>query len=243
MGNPARPSSKAAVANPLQAVVSTVATVQILRASGYSAAEPAALRALSDITGRYIASLGRVAAALAEARGRTEPNAIDVVLALEDHVQGGFPGASDPVRPVLRSGALAELAGFVAAVREVPFVKPLPRREASGRKRWESFAAAGEEPPLRHVPLWLPRFPTGWEKGHQMRGRCSEAEAKGEEEDTGEVVTVMPANGNSNGMVCRGAVPKKREKVSFSLSVNKRQRVRSIKCEAGGLEQSTKKLG
>lgn len=223
MGNPAKPLGKAAVSGPLQAVVSTVATTQILRASGYSAAEPTALRALSDIAGRYIASLGHTAVAFAEARGRTEPNVADVILALEEHTQCGFPGASDPTSPVLSSGALAEVARFVATVREVPFVKPMPKREASSRKRWESFAAAGEEPPLRHVPLWLPRFPTGWEKDHQMRSRNGKAEAKGEEEDTGEVVTVIPANGNSGNISRGGAVPEKREKVSFSVPVNKRR--------------------
>jgi transcription initiation factor TFIID subunit 8 len=234
MGNPARPPRKAAP-GPLHAAISTVATAQILRASGYSAAEPAALRTLSDITGHYIASLGRAAAALAEARGRTEPNVADVVLALEGHAQGGgFPGASDPARPVLISGALAELAGFVAVVREVPFANALPRREAGGRsKRWESFAAAGEKPPLRHVPRWLPRFPTGWEDQRNIRGRRGEAAAKKseEEEDTGEVVTVIPANGDSV-TARRRSVPEEREKVSFSLSGKKRRREEPDRCQA-----------
>jgi transcription initiation factor TFIID subunit 8 len=245
MGNPARPPRKAAP-GPLHAAISTVATAQILRASGYSAAEPAALRTLSDITGHYIASLGRAAAALAEARGRTEPNVADVVLALEGHAQGGgFPGASDPARPVLISGALAELAGFVAAVREVPFAKALPRREPGGRsKRWGSFAAAGEEPPLRHVPRWLPRFPAGWENQRNIRGRRCEAEAKkGEEEDTGEVVAVIPANGDSV-TARRRAVPEEREKVSFSSSGKKRRRAEPDRChDFGGLEKSAKMKG
>jgi len=130
MGTPAKRPSNAAGASPiprrLQAAVSTVSTAQILRASGYSAA----LRALSDIAGRYIESLGRAATAFAEVHVRTEPNVADIVLALEDHALGGFPGASDPAWPVLCSGALAELAGFVDAVKEVPFAKPLPRRDS-----------------------------------------------------------------------------------------------------------------
>ncbi|KAG2617143.1 hypothetical protein PVAP13_3NG178718 [Panicum virgatum] len=188
MGTPAKRPSNAAGASPiprrLQAAVSTVSTAQILRASGYSAAEAAALRALSDIAGRYIESLGRAAAAFAEVHGRTEPNVADIVLALEDHALGGFPGAFDPARP------------------EVPFAKPLPRRDpGSGTgKGWESFAAAEREP-LRHVPQWLPRFPEGWEE--RLHGRSGEAEAK-DEEDTGEV----------NG---RRTVPENREKVSFCL--------------------------
>ena len=134
MGTPAKRPSNAAGASPiprrLQAAVSTVSTAQILRASGYSAAEAAALRALSDIAGRYIESLGRAATAFAEVHVRTEPNVADIVLALEDHALGGFPGASDPAWPVLCSGALAELARFVDAVKEVPFAKPLPRRDS-----------------------------------------------------------------------------------------------------------------
>ncbi|XP_062220006.1 transcription initiation factor TFIID subunit 8-like [Phragmites australis] len=230
MGTPASPPRDAAAA-PLQTAVATVSTAQILRASGYSAAEPSALRALSDIAGRYIASLGRTATALAGARGRTEPNIADLVLALEDHAPGGFPGASDPARPVLRSGALAELAGFVAKVREVPFAKPLPRRDSGGGKGCESFAAVGREPPLRHVPRWLPRFPERWED--RVRGR-GELEAK-TEEDTGEAVTVM-VNGDGNGGVeGRGAVPEKREKVWFRVGKKKRRRVGPDKC-GGGFE-------
>ncbi|XP_062222324.1 transcription initiation factor TFIID subunit 8-like [Phragmites australis] len=230
MGTPARLPRDAAAA-PLQAVVSTVSTAQILRASGYSAAEPAALRALSDIAGRYIASLGRAAVALAEARGRTEPNVADLVLALEDHAPDGFPGASDPARPVLRSGALAELAGFVAAVREVPFAKPLPRRDSGGAgKGWESFMAAGREPPLRHVPRWLPRFPEGWEERTRGRGEVTTKD----KEDTGEAVAVM-LNGNG-GLEGRGAVPERREKVSFRVGKKKRRRVGPDKC-VGGFER------
>ena len=66
---------------------------------------------------------------------------------------------------MLCSGALAELVGFVDAV-EVPFAKPLPRRDpCSGTgKGWESFASADREPPLSHVPAFrsgLPRIPVG----------------------------------------------------------------------------------
>ncbi|CAN6253651.1 unnamed protein product [Urochloa humidicola] len=227
MGTPAKRPRDAAEASRIprrfQAAVSTVSTAQILRASGYSAAEAAALRALSDIAGRYIESLGRAAAALAEAHGRTEPNVADVVLAL-----GGFPGASDPSRPVLCSGALAELADFVAAVTEVPFAKPLPRRDpgSGAAKGWESFAAAEREPPLRHVPHWLPRFPEGWEERS-----CGRVEAAAKDEatlmangDAVEVATLM-ANGDAVEKA-RRAVPENREKVSFRLAEERRRRTR-----------------
>ncbi|TKW41077.1 hypothetical protein SEVIR_1G290450v4 [Setaria viridis] len=244
MGTPAKHPRDAAAASRipqrLQAAAATVSTAQILRASGYCAAEAAALRALSDIAGRYIESLGRAAAALAEAHGRTEPNVADVVLALEEHALGGFPGASNPARPVLCSGALAELAGFVAAVTEVPFAKPLPRRDPGSGcgKGWESFAAAEREPPLRHVPHWLPRFPEGWEE--RLRGSVEAAAAK-DDEDTGGVITVMP-----NGIVVengrRAAVPENREKVSFRLREKRRRRLAVPPEKSGGaLERSGKK--
>ncbi|NP_001352921.1 uncharacterized protein [Zea mays] len=227
MGTPAK--HPRAVPRHLQAAISTVSTAQILRSSGYSAAEPAALRALSDIAGRYIASLGHAAAAFAEARGRTEPNVTDAVLALEDHALGGFPGAADPTRPLLCSGALAELAQFVAAVREVPFPKPLPRRDpgCGSVDGWESFAAAGRQPPLNHVPHWLPCFPEGWEE--RLRVRCQVA--ADDEKDTGQVVTVMDGNGK------RG-VPENREKLSFSLG-QKRQRVKPSHKHGGAFERFT----
>ncbi|OEL24763.1 hypothetical protein BAE44_0014219 [Dichanthelium oligosanthes] len=236
MGNAAKRSREA-----LQAAVSTVSTAQILHASGYSAAEALTLGALSDIAGRYIESLGRVAVALAEAHGRTEPNVADFVLALEEHALGGFPGASDPMRPVLCSGALAELAGFVAVVREVPFAKGLPRRDPGSGvgKGWDSFVSAGTEPLLRHVPGWLPRFPEGWEVW--SHGRSEAAPAK--DMDTEEVsLSKVIANGNGveNG---RRAVPEKREKVSFRLGEKGLcwRHVASPEMSGGDLEPFVKK--
>lgn len=230
MGTPAK--HPRAVPRHFEAAVSTVSTAQILRSSGYYAAEPAALRALSDIAGRYIASLGRAAAAFAEARGRTDPNVADAVLALEDHALGGFPGASDLTRPLLCSGALAELAQFVAAVREVPFAKPLPRRDlgCGSGGGWESFAAAGREPPLRHVPQWLPCFPEGWEEQLSVRSQV----AANDEKDTEQAVTVM--NGNDK----RG-MPENREKLSFRLG-QKRRRVKPSDKHGGGFEPFTKQV-
>uniref|UniRef100_A0A0E0NJN9 Bromodomain associated domain-containing protein n=1 Tax=Oryza rufipogon TaxID=4529 RepID=A0A0E0NJN9_ORYRU len=210
--------------------VSRVSTAQILHSSGYTAAEPAALRALSDIAGRYVASLGRAASAIAEARGRTEPNLADLTLALEDHALGGFPGASDPARPVLRSGALSELAGFVRVVREVPFPKPVPRRGGAPRgKAWESFAAAGKEPPPKHVPRWLPRFPDKPEPEPEPKAAYDEATARWEarvrheEEANAEEAVVLKPSVDGGGER-RGVVPEKRGKVSFRVRAERKKR-------------------
>uniref|UniRef100_A0A0D9VJV2 Bromodomain associated domain-containing protein n=1 Tax=Leersia perrieri TaxID=77586 RepID=A0A0D9VJV2_9ORYZ len=197
--------------------VSTISTAQILRSSGYAAAEPAALRALSDIAGRYVASLGRGASAIAEARGRTEPNLADLTLALEDHA----------------------LAGFVRAVREVPFPKPLPRRGggAPRGKAWESFAAAGKESPLKHVPPWLPCFPE--EPEPKPKAAAPKWEEKGEAGAADQAGEVKPS---CDGGERRGVVPEKRGKVSFRLGAEKKKRrVGLDKQYGGGFEQFEEK--
>ncbi|KAF0921499.1 hypothetical protein E2562_007036 [Oryza meyeriana var. granulata] len=239
MGTPAKAPRDAAGHLPciLQDAVSTVSTAQILRSSGYTAAEPAALRALSDIAGRYVASLGSGASAIAETRGRTEPNLVDLILALEDHSLGGFPGASDPGRPVLRSGALSELAGFVRAVREVPFAKPLPRRVGGPRgKAWESFAAAGREPPLKHVPRWLPCFPEKPELEPKATNEEATAKWESRRRDEGkanpeEAVAVKPSG---DGGECRGLLPEKRGKVSFRVGEGAKKRRLGFDQQCGG---------
>lgn len=242
MGTPARAPREAAGHLPciLQDAVSRVSTAQILHSSGYTAAEPAALRALSDIAGRYVASLGRAASAIAEARGRTEPNLADLTLALEDHALGGFPGASDPARPVLRSGALSELAGFVRVVREVPFPKPVPRRGGAPRgKAWESFAAAGKEPPPKHVPRWLPRFPDKPEPEPEPKAAYDEATARWEarvrheEEANAEEAVVLKPSVDGGGER-RGVVPEKRGKVSFRVRAERKKRRVGLDQQCGG---------
>uniref|UniRef100_A0A0E0K402 Protein kinase domain-containing protein n=1 Tax=Oryza punctata TaxID=4537 RepID=A0A0E0K402_ORYPU len=240
MGTPASAPREAAGHLPciLQDAVSRVSIAQILRSSGYTAAEPAALRALSDIAGRYVASLGRAA----EARGRTEPNLVDLTHALEDHALGGFPGASDPARPVLRSGALSVLAGFVRAVREVPFPKPVPRRGGAPRgKAWESFAAAGKEPPLKHVPRWLPCFPEKPKPKPEPEPKATydeatakwEARIRHEEEANAEEAVALKPSGDG-GESSRGVVPEKRGKVSFRVQAERKKRRLGLDQQRGG---------
>ncbi|KAG6521124.1 transcription initiation factor TFIID subunit 8-like [Zingiber officinale] len=142
------------------AATTRVAVAQICLATGYSAAEPSSLRALSDIAALYLQALGRAAASVAAAHHRTDSNLLDLVRAIEDlSAAKGFPGGSDPTGQPLRSCALRELKEFVELVEEIPFAKPIPRGgEEEQRTTWRSFAAAGKEPPP-HVPSWLPCFP------------------------------------------------------------------------------------
>ncbi|KAM0855525.1 hypothetical protein ACQ4PT_049712 [Festuca glaucescens] len=225
MGTPARdPSDAVAPLHGPQPAASTILTAQILHTSGFSAAKSAALHALSDITCRYITSLGRTAVAIAEARGRTEPNLLDLILSFEDHALVGFLGASDPTRPVLHSGVLLELVGFAHLVREVQFMKLRPRMGGwdSHRKGWESFAAAGKEPPLKHVPRWLPCFPEEQEAKLEAKNE-DETKARWEVRRVVEVEAEQMSMVNGHCMEGRGAVPEKRGKVQFLMYGKKRR--------------------
>ncbi|PNT63521.1 transcription initiation factor TFIID subunit 8-like [Brachypodium distachyon] len=231
MGTPARDPCDAVAALAPLPVVSTISIAQILRASGYSSAESAALRALSDIAGRYITSLGRTASAIAEAQGWTESNLLDLTLALEEHKLAGFSGASDPTRPVLCSGVLSELAGFVRMVRLVPFAKLLPRmgEQVLHTKRWESFASAGKEPPLGHVPRWLPCFPEQEADSEGIKGKW---ELRRLVEVQGEQMVKVTDDGKEG----RGVVPGKRGKVKFLIG-DKKQRWVGFDKHGGGFER------
>lgn len=157
-----QPSPTARSPSAFDAAVSSVAVAQICLSVGYSAAEPFALRALSDIAARYLQALGCAAASVAGAHRRTESNILDLVRAIENlSAATGFPGGSDPAGQPLRSGTLRELKEFVGSAEEIPFAKPIPRegKEKAHRETWRSFAAAGREPPFRHVPRWLTCFP------------------------------------------------------------------------------------
>ncbi|XP_073014220.1 transcription initiation factor TFIID subunit 8-like [Typha latifolia] len=200
---PPSPSSRAAA-------VSKIAVAQICLGAGYSAAEARAINVLSDIAARYIQTLARAAASAANARGRTDVNVVDLIRGLEElSISRGFTGGSDPTRPLLRSVLLKEMAAFVEAVEEVPFAKPLPRRRGEGcgvLKRVPSFAEAGREPPLRHVPRWLPCFPESWEVLRKRREVEEEA-----------VVSVTTSGGETKGEILRGILPPERKSVGFRM--------------------------
>ncbi|KAG0474682.1 hypothetical protein HPP92_014368 [Vanilla planifolia] len=157
---------------PYPSGICSIAVSQICLTAGYHGASPSALRALTDIAGRYIQTLASSAAAHAVCHGRTQSNLIDLILALESLACArGFPGAADVSRPIFHSWVLRELQAFVEAVDEIPFPRPIRHGCAVGeRRRTASFAEAGRDPPLPHVPRWLPCFPEGWERGEERKG-------------------------------------------------------------------------
>ncbi|KAG6501882.1 hypothetical protein ZIOFF_041766 [Zingiber officinale] len=204
-----QPSPTVPSLSAFDAAVSKVAVAQICLSAGYTAAEPSALRALSDISARYLQALGFAAASVAAAHRRTESNLLDLVRAIEDlSAATGFPGGSDPAGQPLRSGALRELKEFVGSVEEIPFAKPIPL-EGQGkahRETWRSYAAAGREPPFRHVPRWLPCFPEEPVDGGKKETEIEIAIRSSMEEEEGKTAVELPAE---------------REKVRFRLGVGK----------------------
>lgn len=155
--------------------ISTVAVAQICRSAGYNAAEQAALRSLTAVAVLYLQTLAKSAASIANSKGRTQSNLLDLIRAIEDiAVPLGFAGAPDPTRPLLRSAVLKDLRSFVRRAKEVPFPKPIARRERAREPEVSSaasFAELGREPPGGHVPRWLPCFPANWERREERRAR------------------------------------------------------------------------
>lgn len=220
------------------ATVSRVAVAQICLTVGYDAAEPAALRSLADMAGRFVEALARSGASVAAAQCRTDANLLDLIRALEDlSLPRGFAGASDLTRPLLRSSVLRELMAFVRSVDEIPFPRPI-RRESVRAGISPSFAQMGREPPLRHVPCWLPCFPESWWRSQRVgkgegdgdnreresweRSRRGEegGEDGGEREGKREKVRVSAAE-RAKGITLlgerEGILPAVRERVRFRL--------------------------
>lgn len=154
--------------------ISTVAVAQICISAGYTSAEPAALRSLTSIASLYLQTLAASAASIASTKGRTQSNLLDLIRALEELAisqSGGFAGAYDPTRNLLKSSVMKDLRSFVRSVKEVPFPKPIRMDDA--RRAAPSAVAASrclaEAGRGAHVPRWLPYFTEGWAAKEERR--------------------------------------------------------------------------
>ncbi|XP_078443653.1 transcription initiation factor TFIID subunit 8-like [Wolffia australiana] len=163
---------------PLPAAVARAAVAQICSRAGYSAADAAALRALADLAARHLAATARAAVSLANSRSRTQPNLLDLAIAIELlSLPRGFPGAALPSSPLLSSssGPLKGIIQFLASIDETPFAKSImgSRKNPNFAEPSSSFAQLGLESPFPHVPRWLPRFPEAWQRpvGRRQRRR------------------------------------------------------------------------
>lgn len=139
----------------LELAVANTAVAQICEGLGFHAIQSSALEALADILLRYLSQTGTGAHFYANLAGRTQCNAFDVVLALEDMA----PGATAD-RCLANSSALREVTRYVKFAEEIPFARPVPKTLVSKKRTLApTFAQRGEQPPFAHIPAWLPAFP------------------------------------------------------------------------------------
>jgi transcription initiation factor TFIID subunit 8 len=139
------------------------AVAQALEAAGFDCVHRSAVDALVDVLLRYVTHLGRAAAFHANLAGRTLANECDIINSLEE-IGADFDGlagaASGGPRCLVGSGVVRDLMAFVDSKDELPFTRPLPRFPVPcAPQPAPSFAAAGRETGMRHVPDWLPVFP------------------------------------------------------------------------------------
>ncbi|KAF0887663.1 hypothetical protein E2562_002363 [Oryza meyeriana var. granulata] len=143
--------------------VARAAVAQALEAAGFDCAHRSAVDALVDVVLRYVVHLGRAAAFNANLAGRVLANEYDIIQALEEIGTDfdGFVGAATSDRCLVGSGVVKELMDYVESKPEVPFVRTLPRFPVPRVEPQpaQSFALAGKESGMKHVPEWLPVFP------------------------------------------------------------------------------------
>ncbi|KAE8695745.1 LRR receptor-like serine/threonine-protein kinase RPK2 [Hibiscus syriacus] len=141
--------------------IAKVAVAQVCESVGFQSFQHSALETLSDVTARYIYTLGKTTNFNANLAGRLESNVFDVIQGLEELESGlGFAGASDINRCLAKSGFVRDIVHFVGDAADVRFAYDVPRFPVvKERKGMGSFQEKGEEPHGEHIPSWLPAFP------------------------------------------------------------------------------------
>lgn len=135
--------------------VTKIAVAQICHSVGYRGTQTTALETLTDVTIRFLQSIGSSAVTVANSTGRTQSNLHDVIVALQNMYHDvGFIGNSNVTKRVTDSSILRDTMKFVYRNREIPFAKPLPRRCSTVTSYPPWFS--GE---CGHIPPWLPDFP------------------------------------------------------------------------------------
>lgn len=137
--------------------VAKAAVAQILQAIGFDGSRKSAIDTLSDLTIRYILSLGKSTSSHANLAGRTNANLFDLVRGLEDL---SFSGAGSE-NCFADSGVLAELNRFVQAENPVPFALFVPKFPICRvPRRTLTIDQIGEDLiGKKHIPGWLPAYP------------------------------------------------------------------------------------
>mmetsp|Transcript_8296 Transcript_8296/g.21201 ORF Transcript_8296/g.21201 Transcript_8296/m.21201 type:complete len:343 (+) Transcript_8296:89-1117(+) len=122
--------------------VARVAAAQLAEAAGYEAVQESAVDMVAELAVRYLSELAAASHSYAELAGRTDTNAGDVLLAMEEL------GVS-----------YDKLRQFLDTQEEIPFAHVLPRYPISAQPRHApTFEEKGEAPPP-HVPAFFPAFP------------------------------------------------------------------------------------
>lgn len=138
--------------------VANTAVSQICEGLGFHAIQRTAVETLADIALRYLSDIGKAAHFYANLAGRTQCNAFDVILALEDMGPGAAVDTS--TRCLANSSALRDVMRYVEFAEEIPFARPVPKFPVfKKRTPPPTFAQLGEQPPFAHIPPWLPAFP------------------------------------------------------------------------------------
>lgn len=138
--------------------VANTAVAQVCEGLGFHAIQRTAVETLADITLRYLSDIGKAAHFYANLAGRTQCNAFDVVLALED--MGPGAAVDTATRCLANSSALRDVMRYVEFAEEIPFARPVPKFPVfKKRTPPPTFSQLGEEPPFPHIPPWLPAFP------------------------------------------------------------------------------------
>lgn len=144
--------------------ITQIAVSQICQSLGFKSAQCSALETLTHVATLYLKTLAKTAASYSNASNRTQSNVFDLINSLHDlYSVQGFEGAatlhdSSSAISLLSSSVLKDLSFFVNSTDEIPFAKPIPRRN-SGPFPWDSHSLDVESRLGVHIPKWLPRFP------------------------------------------------------------------------------------
>lgn len=142
----------------LGSAISRVAVAQICESVGFDGSTESAIDSFSEIAGRYISDLGKIATFYANLSGRSECSIFDIVSGLEDLCsQTGFMEVNSCR---FNSGVMKEIVEYVDRSEDIPFAQPISRFPVINvPKVIPSFERMGEKPESSHIPPWLPAFP------------------------------------------------------------------------------------
>ncbi|KAF5742352.1 hypothetical protein HS088_TW09G00396 [Tripterygium wilfordii] len=203
-----------------------VAVSQICQSVGFTSTQRSALDTLTRIATIYLQTLSKWTASYSNSSNRTQSNLIDLIHALHDLSSAhGFLGAStlhcnDTCQ--LKSSVLRDLRVFVKFTDEIPFAKPLPRKQFP--RNLKKLNVNGSSEAIPHIPRWLPALPGAstykvgvercvgckkWENNVGLIGDCGEEIVKSKKKSEN--------NGKRSGTADDQMLPMERSRVRFKI--------------------------